>query len=416
MTRKTFQPWVAAGLLGFGLGLPDAAVAQETPPSLRFGVTTGFVANDNRGLDATSRGDTYELFSRFDFGFTFATPIQQLDISGNITLRGLDGAEENSISDGLVDPNLRLSYGRQARNAALSLDVFVQESETSTLVAEFDGIDLSLVNDDATRLRYGFNSDLELRRQAPFGITLSTGFTALRYSDTTSTTLSDQDRFNIGASFRFDINPALQANLNARLSTFEDAGTPEGRRDTYSLDGTLRQTLPAGRFGLRANITSVEEGERYTFSVERSMERPSWEVGGSLGLTRSIDGDVFPIGALDITHTLPNGSLSLDLNRSIRSGINDNEQEATSVQFNYAQQLSEISSFNLGLSYRENVPTTAGGSSSLGSIGVAYQRDLAPGWQMNVGLDRRVSNSAAGVTARDNRLSISVRRDLTALR
>ncbi|MEP4199305.1 MAG: hypothetical protein ABJL99_27075 [Aliishimia sp.] len=415
MRRTTYTPWAATGLVACAIALPGALFAQDAP-NLRFGVTTGFVASDNRGLDDPSLGSTFEAFSRVDFGVTFATPSQQLEVTGDITLRGLNGAEEGSISDGLVDPNLRLSYGRQARNAQLSFDVFIQQSETNTLVAELDGSDVSLINDDATRLRYGFDTELELGRQSPFGVTFSTGFTALEYSDTTSTTLTDQDRYRVGARFRFDINPALQAILNARLSTFEDEGTAEGRRDTVSLDGSLRQTLPAGSFGLNANITSVEEGERYTLTVERSIERPLWEVGGSLGLAQSLDGDVFPIGTLDVTHTLQNGSLSLDLSRSIRSGINDNEQEATSVSVTYAQQLNDVSSFNMGLSYFENDPTDTTGTSSLGTISLGYQRTLAPGWQMNVGINRRINETSAGIKARDNNLSFSVRRDLTARR
>lgn len=404
------------GLLLCAFALPGAVLAQDTAPNLRFGITTGIVANDNRGFDDPSQGSTLELFSTLDFGLTFATPIQQLEITGDITLRGLDGAEENSISSGLVDPNLRLSYGRQARNAQLSVTAFARESETSTLIEEFDGIDLALVNDDATRLSYGFDTSLELRRQAPFGITLSSGFSALRYSDTASTALTDQDRFQIGASFRFDINPALQGTLAATLSTFEDDGTTTGRRDTFSLDGRLQQTLRDGRFGLRANITDTEEGERYTLSVERTIERALWNVGGTFGLTQNVNGDVSPVGSVDISHTLPNGALSLNLDRSVRAGLNDTEQKTTAVRFNYAQQLNELSSLNMDFSYRENDQTGSGATTSLGTVGVAYQRNLAPGWRMNVGLNHRVNRAASGVKARDNRLSISVRRDLSALR
>ncbi len=397
------------------LALSGHGLAQQTQePGLRLGITTGLVANDNRGLDDPSLGSTYEAFTRFDFGVTFATPIQQLDISGDITLRALNGAEDGFISDGLVDPNLRLRYAREARDARLSVDVFARETETSTLVLEFDGIDLAQVNDDATRLRYGFSTELELRRRAPFGVTLSTGYTALRYSDTTSTTLTDQDRYRLGARFRFDIAPSVQGILNAQFSTFEDDGTAEGRRDTFSLTGRLTQELRNGSAGIRSNATRTEDGERYSLSLVRRVELPLWEIDSSLGVAQGSSGDTFPIGTLEVSHSLPAATLSASLSRSVRSGINDNEQLANAIQFNYLQQLNDLSRFSLAASYRENDPTGAGGTSSLGSIGLNYQRDLAPGWQMNVGIDHRISRSAAGIRARDNRLSVSLRRDLTA--
>lgn len=396
--------------------LPAPAAAQQQPPSQRFGLTTGLAFNDNRGLDAPSQGDTTEVFTRFDFGLVFATPLQSLSLNGDITLRGLDGAEAGSIPDGLTDPNLRLSYNRAVRDSQLTFTAFGRESETSTLVEELDGLDLTLVNESATRLSFGFNTELELRRDAPFGITLLAGYTGLRYSNTVSTTLQDTDRSNIGARLRFDINPVLQGTLTARHELFEEGGVP-GTRETTSLDGALRQSLQAGSFGLNANVTSVEEGERYTLSVSRGIEGPLWQATGTLGLTQGTTGDTFPTGTLDYRQELDIGAISLNLTRAIRSGIDDTEREFTAARFDYARPLGPDSSFTVNAAYSETDPTTAGlGTTSLGSIGLGYRRDLAPGWQMNMGVSRRVSTDAAGATARDNSLSLSVRRELSARR
>lgn len=396
--------------------LPLMAVAQDQAPSQSFGLTTGLVYNDNRGLDDPSQGSTTEFFTRLDVGLVFGTPIQSLTINGDLTLRGLDGAEAGSISNGFTDPNLRLRYNRQARNAQLTVSAFAQETETQTLVEELNGLDTVLVSDDATRLTYGYNAALELRRAAPFGITLSHGFTGLRYSDTTSTSLRDQDRYRFGASFRFDLNPTLQATVSTRYSTFEQDDSADGLRETYALDASLQQTLPDGLFGVTANITNVEEGERYSLGIDRRIERETWSLGGNLGLTRGVNGDTFPAVSLNGRYDLPNGSLGLNLNHQIRSGLSDNEQEFTAIRFNYRQNLDAISSLSLNLNYSETDPTGTGRTTSLGTIGLGYQRELAPGWQMNVGLNRRVSTNSAGVTARDNRLSLSVRRALSALR
>lgn len=396
--------------------LPAPASAQQQPPSQRFGITTGLAFNDNRGLDAPSQGDTTEVFTRFDFGLVFATPLQSLSLNGDITLRGLDGAEAGSIPDGLTNPNLRLSYNRAVRDSQITVTAFARETETSTLVEELDGLDLTLVNEDATRLSYGVNGELELRRDAPFGITLLAGYTGLRYSDTISTALQDSTRASIGTRLRFNFNPVLQGTLTARFESFDEDGTP-GTRETTSLDGTLRQTLQAGSFGVNANVTSVEEGERYTLSVSRGIEGPLWQATGTFGLTQGTNGDTFPTGTLDYRQEFEIGAMSVNLTHAIRSGIDDEEREFTAARFNYARPLSPVSSLTVSAAYSETDPTTAGtGTTSLGSVGLGYQRDLAPGWQMNMGVSHRVSTDAAGTTARDNSLSLSVRRELSARR
>lgn len=413
MTRNRFIAQACAGLIVSALALPVSVLAQDTPQQT-LGLTTGITFNDNRGLDDPSQGDTTELFTRLDFGRVFATPLQSLSLNGSVTLRGINGAEEGSIEDGLSDPNLRLSYNRAVREAQLTVTAFARQAETSTLIQELDGVDLVDVTDNATRLTYGFDTSLELRRTAPFGVTFSTGYTGLRYSDTNSTSLVDQDRFRLGANFRFNINPVVQANLRTQYSTFESDDT--ALRETYRLNGSLDRDLSAGRIGVTAGITSVEEGERYSLGLTRSIEGPLWDISGSLGIEQGVAGDNFANGSLDIAHELQNGTMALSFDHGLRSGLEDNEQEFTRIQFNYARQLSALGSVNVNLSYRETNPTGTGGTTSLGTIGVSYGHTLAPGWQMNMGVNRRISTDSSGTTAHDNRLSLSVRRELSALR
>jgi hypothetical protein len=76
-----------------------------------------------------------------------------------------------------------------------------------------------------------------------------------------------------------------------------------------------------------------------------------------------------------------------------------------------------VSSLTFNASYQETNPTAVGqGTTSLGTIGLSYQHTLAEGWRLNAGVDRRVNTDSSGTTARDNRLSLSVRRELSARR
>ena len=404
--------WAGIGLALCAVLSPASTGAQQQSPSTVFGVTTGLVLNDNRGLDEPSQGNTTELFSRLDFNFVRADPLQSLTLDGDITLRALSGAEEDSIPDGLTDPRLRLRYNRAVRNAQLTFTAFGRQTETNTLIDEFEGTDITQINESATRLTFGFDASVELGRAAPFGVTLSTGYTGLRYSNTTSTTLQDQDRTRIGADFRFDINPVLEARIRTRYSTFEEDGSTDGQRDTFRLDTELEQDLQRGSFGVSAGITRVEEGERYRLNVSRSIETELWSVGGSLGIEQAISGDTFGSGTLDVAHDLQNGAMSLAVSQGLRSSLDDEEEEFTRLQFRYLRDLSRLSAMSLNASYQEVNPTGTGGTTSLGQIGVTYQHTLAPGWDMNVGLNHRVNTNSVGTTARDNQLSLSIRRAL----
>lgn len=405
---------ICAAAVTFGLSLPAQGQQTQDIPGLRLGLTNSFVANDNRGLDVQSQGSTFEFISRLDFDLTFATPIQQLEFSGDIALRGLSGAESETLDTGLIDPGLEIGYARQSRDAALSARAFGRQSDASTVTLEFldDLPDPTLVSANGTRLVYGFDASLELRRRAPFGVTLSAGATALRFSDGAQVSFDDQDRFRLGALFRFDLNPTTQANVNLRYSTFEDFGTLEGVRETYALDSTVAQELRNGSARVRFGITSTPEGERFSLSAGRSVATELTELGGTLGLTRGTGGDVHPIGTVDFTRRLPDGSLGASLSRSVRAGSDDDEEEITSLGLSYAKQFTPSTAFDANFSYSEANPTGPGASSSIGSIGFNLRHALTRDWQMSVGLQHRISESATGARARDNRLSINLSRDL----
>ena len=418
--RAAWAVWALA--VACAATLPGGLGAQQAgaPPALRFGLTTEAVYSSNRGLDAPSQGGTFEYIARLDFGVTFATPVQQLEISGDFGLRHVTGAERGTLDTGLVEPNLAIRYARQSRDAELSLALRSNELDVSSAsLEEVLGVPVPvLVTEEGTRRTTVFDTELDLRRRAPFGITLSAGFTGLRYSNTTSPTLSDQDRFRLKALLRLDLTPSMRATLDLGYSTFEDFGTAQGLRETYTLNGNLRQDLRNGDASFSFRATMTEDGERYTIGAGRSITTALWEVSGSVGLTRDIAGDVLPDASLDLVRTLPaDGSLAARFSRRVASGVDDDEEQITSLSVTYAKQLTPLTSFNTSLTFSETNPTAAGSnSSSVGTLGVGLERTLAQGLQLNLGFQHRVTENVAGTRARDNRLSVSLRRDLSARR
>ncbi len=408
------------GALCLALVAPHAAQAQGTDegPLLEFGVTTGAVFNSNRGLDDDNPGSTTEFNTQLDVLLRLATPIQQLEFSGDVTLRTVSGADSASLPSGFVNPNLALSYGRAARDARLDLDLFYSEADVSSSDLQFDPetASFSLLEDTGTQRRFGFDTALELRRRSPFGVTFSAGYSGLRYSDTSDPDLTAQDRFRLGARFRFDLTPATQAIVDAQFSTFEDEGTAEGRRDTISLNTSLRQELRNGDVIFRFDTTDTEDGTRYTLSAGRTIETALWELSGVFGLTRELSGDVVPSGEVDVTRALPNGELSASLAHVIRSDSDDDEQEVTTFSFGYVTQLTPLASLNTNLSYSDRSATGAGESGTFGTFGVNFQYNLTQDWSMNVGVQHRFSEDDVGAKARDNSLTIGFRRAFQARR
>lgn len=420
VTVRNVQACFCAALLCAAVLLPRTGIAQaiEDTPVFRFGVSTGLVAHDNRGLDVDSAGSTFEYFTRLDFTTTFATPIQQFEVSGNLSLRNVNGAERETLDSGLVEPNLRLSYARQARDAQISVNLRYNEIDVSSSnLIDVIGIpDPQLVTEQVTRRSTVFNTELELRRRAPFGVTLSGGYTGLRHGDTLSTSLNDQDRFFVRSRFRLDLNPTTQAIIDLRYSTFEDLSNAEGVRETYQLDSSLRQNLTNGDASLLFGATSTEDGERYTLSVGRSLETPLWSASGTLGVTNDIQGDLLPNINLSLERNLLNGSLSASLSQRVTSGIDDNEQQITSISLGYNTQLNALTSFRANLSFNETDDTADSASSSFGTAGIGLQRSLTRDVSLDMDLTHRVSKNDVGLRARDNRLSITLRRDLTRKR
>ena len=100
-----------------------------------------------------------------------------------------------------------------------------------------------------------------------------------------------------------------------------------------------------------------------------------------------------------------------------RGSAAEREEQITSLSVTYAKQLTPLTSFNTSLTFSETDPTAAGSnSSSVGTLGVGLERTLAQGLQLNLGFQHRVTENVAGTRARDNRLSVSLRRDLSARR
>jgi hypothetical protein len=423
--RRRAQAIAATGIL-LALGTGIAAAQTGSGRLLTFGTTLGAVADDNLGLDRESAGNTLRANARFDLALLLATPLQQLSLSGDVGARAVDrpdGVGEGDVLDGLADPSLQFAYTRAVPQASLDVTGFARQANIAFLEPFDRGLDDPLILDDlddldarrrsGTRLSYGLDATLALRRTSPFGITLSAGTNAQRYSDVTDAELTDEDRVRAGVGFRLDLTQTTRATVNLGYSGFTDAGDTDGRRDTFSLGMGVSQQRRGGTVGVDASVVSTEDGTRLGFSLDRSVALPLGTLGFSLGATRGDSGDIYPTASLNLVRQLPDGTLTADLSQSLRSGSDDRQRRVTAVSVGYARDLTPLSSLGVNLAYLASDDTGTNATESFGSLGVDLRRTLTEDWNLNLGLRHRFEDTADDGRASGNTLSLSLRRQVT---
>ena len=441
-------------LLGAGVAVPQ----QAGGTLLTFGTTAGIVVDDNRSLDPDGEGTTLQGTARLDFALRYDTPLQSLAISGDAGLRAVSAPDdEDDLSSAFADPSLRFAYQRQARDARLSLNGSLRRTAIAFIEPfaipgdpllpdppapvvdpidpdDPDAVPLPVVDDlddpeepddpqvlddlddldvrtgDGTRINYALGARLELRRRAPLGVTLSAGTSGRRYDDIGSAEFSDETRRNAGVALRFTLNPVTRANLALTYSDFDQDGAEEGLRQTYAVTAGVSRRLTAGTVSLSGTATSTEDGERYGLSVNRRLRLPLWTFTGRLGVTQTVDGDLSPSLGFGATRALPDGTVSASLDRSIRSGSDDEEREVTQISVDYSKALTPLASFGADLSYVQSDGTGGADSESFGSAGVSLSRTLTEDWSASLSLRHRVENDADTPTARGNTVSLNLRR------
>ncbi|PZX13505.1 hypothetical protein LX81_03290 [Palleronia aestuarii] len=418
---------VCAGLLVHG------AQAQEAGRELNIGTSLGVQANDNLNLDSDSEGSTTSATAGFDFALLLANIGQSFALSGDFQLRSSNGPDEDAVSDGLSSADLRLRYNRESRDARFGVNGFLSRREVA-LIEPLDIVDLldpdgdgvpnlddPLVLDDldvatqrGTRLSFGLDTTLELRRTAPFGIILSAGLSGLRYDDSSTGGLEDENRHRAGIGLRFDLNPVTQARLDLDYSSYEQDNDDEGRRDTFVLSLDLNRATQAGSIGLVTEAVSTEDGERFTLGLERSLDLPLWTLTGQIGATRTEGGDVLPTGRLSASRDLRQGALSLDLTREVRSGSDDEERRVTGLSLDYSRPLTPLTSMGLDLSYlRSDATGDNDETESFGRAAIELNRTLSEDWSLSVSLAHRIEDNGFADRAHDNRISFDLRRQVT---
>lgn len=400
----------AGAFVTLGLALPavlwpGALSAQQSGVQLTFGLTQRLEASENRALDSVSKGTTLQAVTGLSLGVASDTQSSsfRFNTSTNLSFtRNPDGSSDADLST----PRFSFSYGQSARNASFDVSGSYSESDIAFLRPLSDFLDsngqvvLPTDLDDLTGTGLRRNSDLRARLSfgdaGPLGLTLRAGFANIDYVNASNASLVDNSRFDLGADLRLDINAVTSARIGTSWSRFEDADPATTDGVTRGLNAGLDITRPNGTLSTSLGIREKSGNSTLSFGVSRSLDLPRGTLQASLGLSSDDGGQARLNGGLRYSQQLPNGQLSLGINRSESVASDDTERLTTAINMAISHQLTSASSLSADFSYVDNEQLVTGTSIVTASLGLGYNRQVTRDWGLSAGYRHDLRDDGAG--------------------
>ncbi len=404
-----------ASALAIAVGLGAPAWSQD-----RGGITLQFDVSQRLELQLPSGGDTItQALTGLGFIYTTETRTDRLSFSTGFDLRAIDGPSTAGFETDILNPRVTLAYSRTGAAATLSANASYSENDISFLRPLTDFVDsdgnVTLPEDfddltgSGSREQLSYSARLTLRDNRPFGLSFSLAGSSITYRDTTDPDLIDSDRLELGLGFRFDINPAVTANLDITHSRFQSAGSAETASN--AVVGAVAFAQPTGSltFGLSASETGG--GIRWGLSLARELELSEIDAfTAELGVTFTAGGETVATGGLSFRRELAQGAVSARLNRSVTTTIDDEEQVLTSFSGSYSTALSEDIGLAISASYARASETAIDVQTDVADLGVELSYDLTRDWALSAGVSRQWRTEDPGASTSTDIISVGLAR------
>ena len=390
--------------------MPLGVIAQETGGlRLTFGVAFRAETTSNLALETPAEGRTNQIATRLSFRLEDETRTGSLSFAASGRLRALDGPDGRET--GFESPDLRFGLHREGARSALDVTAFLREADLDTLrglLVDPDTGEVSTLSGEGTQRQTGGNIAYTFGAGEPWGLTLSAGLTDTTYRAAPAEV--DNRRSNAGASLRFALDPATEATLGLRASTYKEDGA--ARRDTLRAEAGLTRSLPLGTVSATLFAEDTEDGTRSGLTFGRSIDLASGgRLSYSLGATRGASGSTNLTGALDWSRPLPRGNLSLGLRRSVASGEGDAETLATSLNLGLTQELTPRTALSIGLNAAEAEATATGNTTRTATLNATLTHALTEDWALDAGLSYRWRDADSEGRATSDTLFLELRRE-----
>ena len=336
-----------------------------------------------------------------EFGYRSQTRTQLFEVAADTRLDwGAEDAPE-------VLPSLSLAYRRDGQSTALALDAVWTRQDLSVFdplrLLDLEGPvtidDLTRLFDAGQRIDRGISFDYSMGQGGPVRSTLSVNASETTYENfgATAEVPSDRQSLAVGLDLAFDVTSAASLTVGLDWRALEVTG--EQRRVTRAID--LGYVIDRPRGDLRFGLSHAEgpEGGRTTASVGRSVEFPLGTLDARIGVTRNAAEEIELTGSLGLSRAFRTGSLSLDVERRVRTGA-EGELLTTSLAAEYNRSLSRTVSFSADASWLRVEEVATDSTAETARLGLSVGYALTRDWQANLGASYTVRDS--DTTGRDS--------------
>ncbi len=447
-TVAAFWPTFASPQQG-GAGTPGGLQVD-------IGVKSTLRVDDNFKLKPGSPGSSTISDTALSFGLTSKNSGYDFALIGTGVLRFAD-IPGRSIS-GFEDPTLRLRFIADSLNSRLTLtgryrdvdreflDPFQVEQEEQQLGTQLaDGGTLKETN---AGLKY------EIGLTAPLGFVFDLSHADRDYSNVTSSQLFDNRTDKGKATVVMRVSPVTTVNASAALANYSaddlrqtdrtttdysigltqqvnpvlalGASLGNTRVETDSVTGTtttsgvvgslsLTKTLDDGSIFGTLSSSRNQNGERITLSFGRDLQLPTGSLRAVVGYTTADTGGSNVIGSLAYAKQLPDGSLTLSLDRSASTNSLDQEVIDTRLSAGYSHNLNAISRLGINFNWGETQDTGTTGAQTIrtSNVTASYDRDLTSDWTMSGGVTLRHRFETGVGSAQSTALFLSLGRNFS---
>lgn len=384
---------------------------------LTFGFDQTFSSTDNLSLDTPAEGTTNQAITALDFGFFSETEIDVLSFNADAVLRAATGPDVAQNGLNLTDWGAELAYARQGANASFDASARLSENDLTFFdpLADLrdDGVpdDFETLGNSGTRRLQTAQVGLSWGNEGPFSVGLDAAFTDISYYDADPPEV-DTQRSNIGLTLGFVFSPVLSGRLTVDQSYYDEVedGAVSDQRQSTRIGAGFTLDRPAGGLDGLIYTNNTPDGTEVGFSVGGSYEQPLVTLSAQLGLTRGIEGDIYPSGELSLVRTLPNGVFDALLFQEITAGSDDLETLRSGLSLGLTQDLGALTTLNLDLNYVNSEQTNDDSTITEGNFGASVSHLMSEAWLVDFGYRYRMRDE--GQQANSNEVFLGFRRDL----
>ena len=435
---------IAAGAACAAISIiPDkTADAQDASGLLVTGdIEFGVELEDRSGADSADTA----VFTDIRLGILSETQTSRLSFNLGGRLQVEDNADGDN-EDGLVDPFADLGYTVEGADSVLDFTASYTEADVDdSILIDLDGDLLgdTVISSEGKVKTTNAALDFRFAESAPVGGEIFLSWRDRDFEDTISDAVFDTEltTARVTANFRprqtlefslfveqedyvaddvdqtdrttmlygigifYEIDPILRLDASVNYTEVETetvSGLTEN--DGVGFDFTLTRDMPNGTIALFGSQAVATEVTRTELGVSRDLELPGAELGFSVAVSASDEGDTVWLAGVDYSRDFRSGLLTAGLSQVAEANDDDEEVLRSTLSVDYLYELTPVSSLGVGLSVARTEDIGLGDVSegTVAELTVSYSQELTEDWDWRLSYTGRHTDPEGGGSSTRN--------------